>query len=197
MFLDRLRRRRTVRRGTPSPIAELALGKSQLVRGRVGIAAEPLAAPTSGGPCVCYRVDIEQLGESVELASRWDPLASAQGGTTFLVDDGTGRVLVDASAHFELLQPVAGESPRLGDLGNVRVAGILRSQGRDPGPAAERPDSLRWLERVVRPGDTVTVLGTAQGHEPNVHGEPAGPRSLPMMLVVRGSATEPVLIRVG
>jgi hypothetical protein len=192
-----VRRQLTLRLARPVPIAELRTGHPQPVRGRVRALGETVQAPASGTTCLCYWITVERRDEALEMATVWMPVATAQAGTGFVLDDGTGQVLVDGSSTFEVVAPPWEELPHEVDLGNVRIAEFLRREGGDPGFRARRGDanSLRWTERLVRAGDTVAVLGTTQGPEPHAHGEPQGPRRPPMMQVVRGSSNEPLLIR--
>ena len=106
------RRRRKLRRGSPVPIAALALGSSHLVRGRCEAAAPTLRAPGTGTSCLCYWISVEHAEEGPDMSPAWIPRATAQAGTTFRLDDRTGQVLVDAASPGGVADVVWGYTAR-------------------------------------------------------------------------------------
>ena len=111
LSLSEVRRRWKLRHAQPIRVAEVRLGSSQLVRGHARTVSGTVQAPASGQSCLCFRLSVEQLEETSDMAPVWTVIAEAQGGTTFVLDDGTGEVLVDAASVFQLLESPAGTRP--------------------------------------------------------------------------------------
>lgn len=62
-----------------------------------------VTAPFTGSPCLAYTYEVEEL-RSQGKGQSWETLDTGMAGVDFVVDDGTGRVLVDpdgADIHLE------------------------------------------------------------------------------------------------
>ena len=126
--------------------------------------------PPAASSCLRHRLSVEQLEETSDMAPVWTVIAEAQGGTLFVLEDGTGEVLVDAASVFQLLESPAGDSPRMGDPGNVRIVEFLRGQGRDRGP----PEPPPGLPSLGRAGGPARRCGAGPGHRARPRAPPAG-----------------------
>lgn len=130
-----------------SSIAELR--EDQLVRivGTVVQLEHVITAPISGESCVHYQVIVERRG-----FGRWIPIIDQSRGVPFLLDDGTGRVYVEAgramltTCHLRFL-PALGPDPRLDQF--------LRANQVPP----MHKHALRIREMRIDPGATFAILG--------------------------------------
>jgi hypothetical protein len=128
----------------PSPLG-FAPGGATLVAGRI-LPLRTLEAPISGRPCVAY--DVRRL-----RAHR--PTRIERGGEDFVIDDGTGRARVLVADAVLLLEPLrhlhqAVEQRVVVAAGGERRGGVARPVG-------------TAVERVLLPGDRVTVAGQRLG----------------------------------
>jgi len=65
--------------------------------------AGTVEAPVTGSRCLAYTYEVEELRQSGKTES-WETLDTGMAGVDFVVDDGTGRVVVDpdgATIHLE------------------------------------------------------------------------------------------------
>ncbi|MEW6165228.1 MAG: hypothetical protein AB1642_09225 [Pseudomonadota bacterium] len=89
-WLASLRRARAVADTPTSSVASAAQGYVELLgRGRPP-GGEPLRAPLNGLPCLWYRYQIERRQDD-----KWVTQGSGESTDSFLLDDGTGRCLID------------------------------------------------------------------------------------------------------
>jgi hypothetical protein len=86
-----LRSRRIVRLLRRTPRVAIADHDGALARRVVGevLALEPLPAPISGRPCVCYAIEVDVLGPSPsgDGTQEWRRIVTEHGGVPFLVRD--------------------------------------------------------------------------------------------------------------
>src|SRR5690606_11120435 len=81
-------------RGAPRvDIAELREGRTGRVVGRVGD-GETLSAPFTGRSCVFYEATVEEYRSS-GMTGSWRQVVREAVGVPFVLDDGTGRAIVD------------------------------------------------------------------------------------------------------
>ena len=102
------RRLRTVfhiLRNDPLPVRDLHGHRGPVeIEGRA-VAGDDgtVEAPFTGSRCLAYTYEVEELRSSGKSES-WETLDTGMGGVDFVVDDGTGRVVVDptgADIHLE------------------------------------------------------------------------------------------------
>jgi len=100
------------------PIRSVPMGLVQ-IHGKAS-GDELVNSPVSNTPCHFYKVDIEKLVQD-KNGSHWSHYATDTDGPLFYLDDGTGKVLVDAhSAEYDLLQSARRETG--GGLGSSMVS---------------------------------------------------------------------------
>lgn len=153
MVLAWLRSRRLVRRLRRRPRVAIADHDGTIARRVVGevIALEPLRAPISGRPCVCYRIEAFVLAPSPsgDGTEEWRRLVTERGGVPFLVRDATGRARVDPAAS----QLRARMDLRVGEHDDGARRYLL---DKGHAPAGQR---FHLREAIIAPGQRITVAG--------------------------------------
>ncbi len=89
-WLTALRRRRTMLDTPTSRIASAAQGYVELSGVGRPLDINPLYSPLSGSACLWYRYQVEERGEH-----RWEVVERDESHSCFVLDDGSGRCLVD------------------------------------------------------------------------------------------------------
>ena len=93
------------------PVRSIPMGLVHVHGKAKGI--EPVPSPVSHTPCYFYKVDIERW-EHHGKSSGWRHYKTDTDGAKFYVDDGSGKVLVDAhSAEFDLEQTYQCETGKM------------------------------------------------------------------------------------
>ncbi|WP_424014027.1 hypothetical protein ACOZ35_13320 [Halorubrum xinjiangense] len=131
---------------------------------------ETLPAPFGGDPALCVEYDVSEL-RSQGKGQSWVTIDGGEAGVPFRVDDGGTGVRVDpAAATFSLdvdekIKLDAGEEPP------ERVRGFIDAvdevddteTGYEVGPLTIGDDPRRrYVQRTLRPGDEVTVVGDSE-----------------------------------
>jgi hypothetical protein len=179
---------RRMRRTPVGPVAEAVDGSPCRLVGTVA-AGRTIFAPISGRLCVAYQIRVfEVIGEG--LRHYFDD----EGGIPFVIEDGTGRALVDPERARMALELDDDSTSGPHDT-TPRHAAFLAHLGRSD----QRPGGrirLQYHEGIVAPGDPVAVLGHGV-REPDpaaidrIGGYRAG---APTRLRISGTARWPVLI---
>jgi hypothetical protein len=147
-----LRSRRIVRRLRRTPRVAIADHDGALARRIVGevVPLEPLRAPISGRPCVCYAIAAFVLAPSPsgDGTQEWRRIVTEHGGVAFLVRDASGRARVDPSSS-ELTIRTGEET----DEHHEGARRYLLGKGHAP----TRRFHLR--EGIIAPGARVAVAG--------------------------------------
>ncbi|ELZ46047.1 hypothetical protein C465_13118 [Halorubrum distributum JCM 9100] len=141
------------------------------VTGRVAaVDDETLPAPFGGDPCCCVEYDVSEL-RSQGKGQSWVTIDGGEAGVPFRVDDGGTGVRVDpAAAAFSL---AVDEKVKLdaGEESPERVRGFIGAvdevddteTGYEVGPLTIGDDPRRrYVQRTLRPGDEVTVVGDSE-----------------------------------
>ncbi|MFW6000292.1 MAG: GIDE domain-containing protein [Halorubrum sp.] len=141
------------------------------VSGRAAeVDGETLPAPFGGDPCLCVEYDVSELRSQGEGQS-WVTIDRGEAGVPFRVDDGGTGVRVDpAAATFSLdvdekVKLDAGEEPPEHVRGFIdAVDGVDDTEtGYEVGPLTIGDDPRRrYVQRTLRPGDEVTVVGDSE-----------------------------------
>jgi len=158
-FSPRARGRRALER-TPRPhIGEIRQVEMVKVVGQARFAVEPLRAPMSGRPCVCWHVQIQEARQGAQGGSWADVLDEVE-GQDFLLDDGTGIALVRGVMPEATL---ASSGPwidnSVGDF-PAEVQEFLGGRG-EPVRGAMGKRVMRYEERILVEGAEMAVLGMA------------------------------------
>jgi len=131
--------------------------------------AGTVEAPVTGSRCLAYTYEVEELRQSGKTES-WETLDTGMAGVDFVVDDGTGRVVVDpdgATIHLEsrsVTVPAGTELPaRLAEY--VAGTDAVEPQDRTVNLLVTELDvgnKQRFTERRLDVGEDVYVYGLAR-----------------------------------
>jgi hypothetical protein len=126
-------------------------------------------APFTGSRCLAYTYEVEELRSAGKTQS-WQPLDTGMDGVDFVVDDGTGRVLVNpdgADIHLEshsVTVPAGTELPdRLAEY--VAATDAVAPQNRTVNLLVTElnvGNRQRFTERRLDVGEDVYVYGLAR-----------------------------------
>jgi len=166
-FSPRARGRRALERTPRTPIGEVRQGEMVKVVGKVRFATEPLRAPMSDRPCVCWHVRVQEARQGAQGGSWTDVLDEVE-GQDFLLDDGTGVALVRGVMPEATLASSGPWIDNYVDDFSPKVEEFLGSRGEQVrGALVKRV--MRYEERILDEGAQVAVLGMGRQE-----GVPAG-----------------------
>lgn len=160
-FTGEERVRRTLRRAPPTAISAMREDVRGKIVGRVHAVDELLEAPITGRRCVAYMIRIVPQDQSTSPSALHESKA-----VRFVVDDGSGRALVDpTNARLAIGGGTETQAGTLEDM-PIRLAMLLEQRGTHP--------SRRMLfrEAVIVDGESIAVLG-AGTREPDPDAAPA------------------------
>jgi hypothetical protein len=113
---------------------------------------DPVNAPLSKRPCIWYRYTVERRKDD----GGWEVVESGTSGETFLLDDGTGHVVIDpdgAEVTVKIKQTWTARSSGVASVESMRFARRLGV------PGALAGDLYRHTEERLLPGKRLYVLG--------------------------------------
>ena len=112
---------------------------------------DPMNAPLSKRPCIWYRYKVERSkGDS------WEVVESGTSSETFMLDDGTGRVVIDPDGAEVTVRVKQTWTSRGAGGGSVESMRFARRLGV---PGALAGDLYRHTEERLLPGKRLYVLG--------------------------------------
>jgi hypothetical protein len=150
--------RRTLRGAPATRIADLGDGQLGKVVGRARGLTETLAAPISGRRCIYFSVTVEER-RSTGKSNHWRTVIREARGVPFMLEDDSGRALVDATAA-RIAAEFDGHS-QSGTFDDPTPAeqAFLDRHGQD-GQRWLFNRTLRYREAVIEEGETIAVLGS-------------------------------------
>lgn len=193
MWNEKARIRRELRGAPRVDLAELREGRTGRVVGRVG-EGETLQAPFTGRSCVFYEATVEEYRSSGKTGS-WRQVVREAMGVPFVLDDGTGRAIVDPrGARVAVDLDMTTRSGTFDDATPVEEQFLTRHGLRSTGWVFNK--SLRYREGVIEIGETIAVMGQGvREPDPDAVGKVGGYRSgPPTRLRLGGSARHPILL---
>ena len=113
---------------------------------------DPVNAPLSKRPCIWYRYTVERRKDD----GGWETIESGTSSETFMLDDGTGRVVIDpygAEVTARVKQTWTSRGAGGGSAESMRFARRLGV------PGALAGDLYRHTEERLLPGKRLYVLG--------------------------------------
>jgi hypothetical protein len=162
---------RKLRNAQSFPIGQLPEGKAGRVIGDAHPLAETLTAPLTGRACVYYIAKVEQH-HSTGKSSYWKTLVKEERGVPFVLDDGTGRAIVDpTSAEIALDFDSKSTSGTFDDADEIERAFLERHHQTSQGWVFNK--RLRYREAVIHVGERIAVLGEGV-REPDPDAAPSG-----------------------
>lgn len=157
-FSDGQKIRRTLRGAPAKRIAELGDDQLGKVVGRAHGLTETLEAPITGRRCVYFAVTVEER-RSTGKSHHWRTVIREARGVPFMLEDDSGRALIDATAA-RVAADFDGHS-RSGTFDDPTPAekAFLDRHGQD-GQRWLFNRTLRYREAVIEEGETIAVLGS-------------------------------------
>jgi hypothetical protein len=170
-YAERQTIRRQLRKTPTKRINELGDDELGKVVGRARALEEALLAPLTGRRCVYFEATIEEHRSSGK-SSYWKTIIREKRGVPFMLEDDSGRALVDATAaRFAIDVDGKSRSGTFDDPTDDEKAFLARHGQQGQGWIFNRP--LRYREAVIEDGETIAVLG-AGTREPDPDAAPAG-----------------------
>ena len=161
--------RRTLRKTPTKRIQDLRDDELGKVVGRARGVGTTLASPLFGRRCV-YFVAIVEEHRSSGKSSYWKTIIRETRGVPFMLEDSSGRALVDASnARIAIDFDAKSQSGTFDDPNEMENAFLARHCEKGQGWVFNR--ALRYREAVIEEGETIAVLG-AGTREPDPDAAP-------------------------
>jgi len=193
LWNEKAKIRRELRGARRVDIAELGEGRTGRLVGAVGD-GPTLQAPLTGRSCVFYEATVEEFRSSGKSGS-WRQVAREVDGVTFVIDDGTGRAIIDPTgARVAVDIDMTTRSGTFDDATPVEEQFLIRHGLRASGWMFNR--TLRYREGVIEIGETIAVMGQGvREPDPAAVGKVGGYRTgPPTRLRLGGSARHPILL---
>ncbi len=192
-FRESRRLKRALRAARAWPIGELPESTFGRVIGEVHPIDRVLEGPLTGRACVYYVATVEERRSNGRWGS-WTTLITRREGAPFLLDDGSGRAIVDPDgAETALVSERRSRSGTFNDATPAEEAFLARHGHASKTWGLNR--SIRYTEAVIEPGAIIAVLGSGV-REPDPEAKPAeGYRSAPpTRLRLTSSRQHPLVI---
>jgi hypothetical protein len=193
LWNEKAKIRRELRGAPRVDIAELREGRTGRVVGKVGD-GQTLQAPFTARSCVFYEATVEEYRTNGKTGS-WRQVVREAVGVPFVLDDGTGRAIVDPTgARTAVDLDMTTRSGTFDDATPVEEEFLTRHGLRSTGWVFNK--SLRYREGVIEVGETIAVMGQGvREPDPDAVGKVGGYRSgPPTRLRLGGSARHPILL---
>lgn len=144
-----------------TPIRRARTGLVEL-KGQVVPLHEPMRAPMSGQLCVWYRFSVQEEFRDKRRHHKWVTIASGREEHDFLIEDETGRAIVrPKGAEFFLDDELHGVTALL-NRADDRAIDAMRRVGVKADGFFGRMRNLRYVERLIPPGEELYVIGRAR-----------------------------------
>ena len=148
--------RRTLRNAPAKRILDLMDDELGKVVGRARGLDEVLNAPLTGRRCVYFIATVEEH-HSTGKSSYWKTIIRETRGVPFMLEDDSGRALVDATAaRIAIDFDGKSQSGTFDDPTEAEKAFLARHGEKGEGWVFNR--SLRYREAVIEAGETIAVL---------------------------------------
>jgi hypothetical protein len=130
-----------------TPIRSIPMGLVE-IHGRA-TAEQTISSPVTQTPCCFYKVDIERWVRD-KNGGHWANAATDADGVRFYLEDGTGKVLVDAhNAEYDLIQNARVDTGRGGGLSLGRLLGGMDGPVATTGSMASGTNLLAYAQMAV------------------------------------------------
>ncbi|HTL38127.1 MAG TPA: GIDE domain-containing protein [Kofleriaceae bacterium] len=168
-FSDDRKIRRQLRTAQAKRINELRDDELGKVVGRARVLDEALEAPLTKRRCVYFVATVEEH-RSTGRSSYWKTVIREARGVPFMLEDDSGRALVDATAaRISIDFDGRSQSGTFDDPTETEKAFLARHGQQGQGWIFNR--RLRYREAVIEDGETIAVLG-AGTREPDPDAPP-------------------------
>lgn len=183
--------KRALRKTPRTNVRDARDGDLVKIVGQLRYLHEPVIAPISGRRCAYFEARVERKHGK----NSWVEVAREVGGAEFLVEDSTGRAVVDpVLVETAVVEDSTGRSGFLNDPSD-RLASFLARHDVASTTLLGFNRTMRYREGVFEEGETVAVLGVAVAESDPEGGIPAGSyRSGPRRLRIGPRVDGPVLM---
>lgn len=163
------RLKRQLKAAKPWSLNELPEDTHGRVIGQARVLGEQLQGPLTGRACVYYIAMVEEQ-RSTGRSTYWRTIAQETRGVPFMLEDGTGRAIVDPNGA-EVALDFDGNS-KSGTFNNadpVQEQFLARHGQKSEGWVFNK--TLRYREAMIEIGETIAVLGSGT-REPDPNAAP-------------------------
>jgi hypothetical protein len=155
---DQRRCKRTLRKAPILTVGGFADGTEAKLVGKVRLLAE-LCSPLTGRPCAHYHVRVEVWRIPSQESGGWSNFIEEEKTVAFVLDDGTGRAIVEAEdAQISVVEDAHFRSGTFND-DTPQLESFLAKHGRKSTNLFGFNKGLRYAEGVIEEGESVTVFG--------------------------------------
>lgn len=192
-FSDNQSIRRSLRKAPAKRIAELGDDQLGKVVGRTRGLDEILSAPLTGRRCVYFVATVEERRKTGK-SHHWREVIREARGVPFMLEDDSGRALIDATAaRIAIDFDGKSYSGTFDDPSEAERAFLARHDQKGERWVFNR--RLRYHEAVIEEGETIAVLG-AGTREPDPDAPPAAAYrgEVPTRLRLTSSPKYPLVI---
>lgn len=187
------RMKRQLRAAKKWQLNELPEDTHGRVIGQARALGEQLAGPLTGRPCVYYIAMVEEQ-RSTGRSTYWRTVASETRGVPFMIEDGTGRAIIDPTgAQVALNFDGNSKSGTFNNADPVQEAFLARHGQKSQGWVFNK--TLRYREAMIEIGETIAVLGSGTREpDPQAAPEAAYRGAPPTRLRLTSSPRFPLII---
>jgi cbb3-type cytochrome oxidase subunit 3 len=187
------RLKRQLKQAKPWSLNELPEDTHGRVIGQARALGEELKGPLTGRRCVYYIAIVEEQ-RSTGRSSYWRTIASETRGIPFMLEDGTGRAIVDPNgAQVALDFDGNSKSGTFNQADPVQEQFLAKHGQKSEGWVFNK--TLRYREAMIEVGETIAVLGSGiREPDPNAAPEAAYRGAPPTRLRLTSSPKFPLII---
>ncbi len=145
------------------PIRSIAMGLVE-IHGKAFSADDKLVnSPVTQTPCLFYKVDIERYERDSKGSGSWRHYKTDANGSPFYLQDGTGKVLMDAhGAEYDLMQTARRETGTSAGRAFQRLFSDKGDQTLASGTVVSDESLIAYAESLASVGGS-SVLGSLGG----------------------------------
>ncbi|KJD31303.1 hypothetical protein PK35_15850 [Tamlana nanhaiensis] len=148
---------------TPKQIAHFKIGEPTKTTGKVLQVTQPFIAPYTKRPCVAYTFKVEQR-VSTGKSSHWKTLVKKEDIQDFFIEKQGDMVMIKPTENNYLLYMEQDHKIQSGVLNNPtdKFLNVLKELGVENKNWFGLNKTLRYTERIIEIGETITVGGIAK-----------------------------------
>jgi hypothetical protein len=163
------RLKRQLKQAKPWSLNELPEDTHGRVIGQARVLGEQLQGPLTGRACVYYVAMVEEQ-RSTGRSTYWRTVAQETRGVPFMLEDGTGRAIVDPNgAQVALDFDGNSKSGTFNNADPVQEQFLAKHGQKSEGWVFNK--TLRYREAMIEIGETIAVLGSGT-REPDPNAAP-------------------------
>jgi hypothetical protein len=176
--------RRELSRIDETPVARVNDGDRVRIKGRAQARGPLRTSPVSQRACICFRLTVE-----ASHGGDWHRVFEQDEFDSFLLTDDTGQAVLQAPFQLQL-DPYDARSENVPQV----VIDLVKQSGANI-TLFGSPDTLRYAETILQPGDEIVAVGRATV-EVSAEGRAWARRGPPVICTLKGDG-EPVVLADG